>query len=214
MVALFVGGPLDGLSFTHDQINQVADIIPTYSETGHRNFLSMPSPAECTRILRGEISKRDCQDQRHTYEQLRKADGSVEYHDAKGALGHALRQRNAALTDEQQSLKATFAATADRFIAQLRSANVTADTEVSLIRVFRDRQGNVFRASPSVISCKPTLTGFDSATAKQLADGMARDTLEGNINSLVRHAPTDYVDYPAHPSNVLQIFDFELVIGK
>ena len=213
MVALFVGGPLDGLSFTHEQINQVADILPTYSESGHRNFLLMPSPADCTRILRGEITKRDFQGSRSTYEQLRKADGSVEYHEAGGAIGHALRQKDAPLSAEQEDLKRTFAATADRFIEQLRSAGVTADTNVSLVRLFRDRQGNAFRAEPVSIAGRATLTGFDPETAKRMADGMALDTAIGNINSQVRHAPTDYIDYPGHPSNVLQIYDFELLIG-
>jgi len=212
MVALFVGGPLDGLSFTHEQINQVADILPVYSESGHRNFLLMPSPADCTRILRGEITKLDSQGARSTYEQLRKADGSVEYHEAGGALDHALRQKDAPLSAEQEDLKRAFAATADSFIERLRSAGVTADTNVSLVRLFRDRQGNTFRAEPVSIAGRATLTGFDPETAKQMADGMALDTAIGNINSLVRHAPTDYVDHPGHPSNVLQVYDFELLI--
>ena len=215
MVALFIGGPLDCLSFTNEQINQVAEILPTYSESGHRNFLLMPSPADCTRILRGEITKRDCQGQRSSYEQLRKADGSVEYHEAGGGvLGHALRQKNAPLSEEQEELKQMFAASADRFIEQLRSAGVTADTDVCLVRLFRDRQGNTFRAVPVSIAGKATLTGFDPETAKRMADAMALDTAIGNINSLVRHAPTDYVDSPGHPSNVLQVYDFELLIGN
>lgn len=214
MTTLFFGGPLDGLSFTHEQINLVADVVPTYSECGHRNFLLMPLPAECTRLLRQEITKRECKSLRHPYEQLRKADGTVEYHDAAGAFDHALRQKHAPLSEEQVELKALFADRADSFIERLRAATVTADTDVRIVRLLRDRQGRVFRASPVSIAGKATLTGFDAVAAKRLADSMARDTAIANIGSLVRHAPTDYIDYPGHPSNVLQICDFELLIGN
>lgn len=213
MVALFVGGPLDSLSFTPDQVNQVAEILPTYSESGHRNFLLMPSPAGCTQILRGQITKRECQEPRHTYEQLRKADGSVEYHYAEGALGHALRQKTQPLSEEQVELKKAFAAAADKFIEQLRSAAMSTNTEVNLVRRLRDRQGNTVDATPVLIVSKPILTGFgDSeekfATAFMLDQGIA------NINSLVRNAPTDFVDYTGDSSRVLQIFDFEMLIQR
>jgi len=214
MAALFVGGPLDGLSFNHEQINKVAGIVTPYSESGHRNFLLMPSPADCTRILRGDVTKQECQGERTAYELLRKADGSVEYHEAGGALGHALRQKNAPLTDEQVELKVAFATRADQFIEQLQSAGVTADTDVRLVRLFRDRDGNTFPETPTPITGKATFTGFDPETAKRWADASALRTAIDNVNSLVRHAPTDFVDCPGHPSNVLQIYDFELLISK
>ncbi len=214
MTARFVGGPLDGLVMNHEQINQVAGILPIYSESGHRNFLLMPSPTECTRILRGEITKDECQGQRHSYEQFRKADGTVEYHEAGGALGHAIRQPSLPLTEEQKELKQTFAEHAETFIQQVRSASITADTEVSLVRLYRDRDGRTFKANPVIISGKPTLTGFDPERAKQFADAVTLDTVVDNINSLVRGAPTDFVDCPGHPSNVLQIFGFELLIKQ
>jgi hypothetical protein len=215
MVALFVGGPFDGLSFNHEQINHVAEILPSWSESGHRNFLLMPSPSECTRILRGEITRKDCHDPRHSYEQLRKADGSVEYHDAQGAVGHAFRQQNLPLSEEQVELKKAFADIADRFIERLRAVAMTTDTTVNLVQLFRDRQSSTFRSAPNSIMSKPTLAGFgDSEATERFAAGVMLDTAIGNINSLVRNAPTDFIDYPGHPSGVLQMYDFELVIGK
>jgi hypothetical protein len=213
MTALFVGGPLDGLTFNHEQINQVADIVPPrQSESGFRNFILMPTPAGCTRILKEEIKKDDCRDTRQPYEQLRMADGTIEYHDAGAAFGHALWQAEQPLTEEQQELKAKFAAIADRFIERLNESAVTADTEVSFVMLYRDRQGLIFRSEPVVISGKPTLTGFDPEMAKRWADSINLETAIGNINSLVRTAPTDFVDFPGHPSNVLQVYDFELLI--
>jgi hypothetical protein len=38
------------------------------------------------------------------------------------------------------------------------------------------------------------------------------DSLIGNINSLVRHAPTGYVSFSEHPGVAVQIRGFELEI--
>jgi hypothetical protein len=212
MVALFHGGPHDGLSYTNEQINKVAQILPTFSESGHRNFLLMPSPTDCTRIIRGETMPDG--GTAHPYEMLRKPDGTMECHDAAGAIGNVLQGKNAPLTEEQQELKKTNAATADKFIEQLRAAAITADTEVSLIQMWRDRQGVTFREGPISIAGKPSVKGLDPEKTKKWEDTLAFDTAIQNINSLVRHAPTDFINCPGHPSNVLQIYDFELLIGK
>ena len=39
------------------------------------------------------MTKQDAKGPFHSYEQIRKADGTVEYHEAGGALGHALREQ-------------------------------------------------------------------------------------------------------------------------
>lgn len=212
MTANFVGGPLDSLSFTHEQINQIAEIFTLPTQSGLRNYLFMPSPAECTRILKGEMTKTDCCEPRTTYEQLRKADGSVEYHEAGAGIGHTVRQQNAPLTPEQAEMKQLFESKADEFTQQLRSAGITSDTVVNLVLVYRDRQGKTFNGDACNIVGMVTLTGFDPESAKRFADGAALDLALRHIDSLVRNAPTDFMYVPGHPSNMLQICDFELQI--
>jgi hypothetical protein len=85
---------------------------------------------------------------------------------------------------------------------------------VRLVQLVRDRQGNTFRGEPASITGNVTLTGFGAEAAKRWADAMALDTAIKHVNSLVRGAPTDFVDCPGHPSNVLQIYDFELLINN
>jgi hypothetical protein len=46
------------------------------------------------------------------------------------------------------------------------------------------------------------------------AAAMHLDSLIGNINSLVRNAPTGYVSFPEHPGVAVQIRGFELEIEQ
>ncbi len=209
----FVGGPLNDLTFNHEQINAVGMIQRTWSETGGRVFLQMPSPEECGRLLRENLPKNAIQGGLHTYERIQLANGDVEFHDAAGALGHAMREQHLPLDDEQRERKRLFGEYADRFQEQVRLFDLTPDSEATLVFVYHDRQGNTVRAAPQVITSTTRVEGFgDTELARQFVTAAQREALLGNINSLVRNAPTDFVDYPGSPSGplVIQSFEFHL----
>jgi hypothetical protein len=122
----FVGGPLDGLSFDHAQVNAVARVIPVFTESGNRQFLLMPPRDECGRVLRGELTKDQVQGPLHPYERVFTASGAVEYRDAgDGGFESALQERDQPLSEEARARKRTCGELADRFIERLRSTKLT-----------------------------------------------------------------------------------------
>ncbi|HEY7426217.1 MAG TPA: hypothetical protein VH682_18445 [Gemmataceae bacterium] len=104
-----------------------------------------------------------------------------------------------------------FAARADEFEARVRDANISGTTEVTLVYRCVDEQG---RDLPPVrISIVPqTKVGGFGATGPAFAATIHRDTILGNINSLVRHAPTGLTLLRDAPQIPLRIVGFDLEI--
>lgn len=216
MTARFAGGPLDGQSFDHHQINAVATIVPIFTESGNRSFLLMPPLAECERILRGEMQKEQARGPLHSYERVFLTSGGVEFRDASsGAFESAMQSRSQPLPPEAQARKQVFGQLADQFIAQLRAAAITGATEVSILYHCDDEQGNAVPPIRESITPRTSVRfPGDPAGAQQFADGAHLDTLIGIVNSLVRNAPTGFVSFPAHPGVAVQIQGFAIEIEQ
>ena len=211
----FVGGPLDQVRFDHTEINTVASVVPVFTESGNRQFLLMPSPEVCDRILRGEASKDGPHDMLHPYERVF-LPGCVEYHYAAGGqFDAALRESTRALSTEEQALKQSFGEYADRFIEQLSTAELTGSTEVSILYRCVDRQGR--EVPPMRESVTPTtMVRFpgEQERSREFAARTHLVTIIGNINSLVRNAPTGFVSFPKYTDGPVQICGFDLDIEQ
>jgi hypothetical protein len=216
MNARFAGGPLDGQSLDHNQINAVATIVPVFTESGNRSFLLMPPLAECQRILRGEMRKEQVQGRLLPYERVFLPDGGVEFRDASGgAFEAAMQSRSQPLSPEAQARKQAFGQLADQFIAQLRAATITGATEVGIVYHCVDQGGNPVPPIRESITPRTSVRfPGDRAGAQRFAEGAHLDTLIGNVNSMVRNAPTGFMSFPAHPGVSLQIQGFELEIEQ
>jgi hypothetical protein len=214
MNARFVGGPLNDQTFDHNQINAVANIIPVFPESGNRSFLLMPPLAECERILRGELSKEQAQGPLHPYERAFLPGGEVEFRDASGgAFDEAMQSRDQPLSAEAQARKQLFAQFADQFIEQLRRDEITGASEVSIVYRYVDQHGNALDSSPTSITPQTSVRfPGDVEGARRFASAAHLDALIGNINSLVRNAPTGILSFPEYPGVAVQIQSFELKI--
>jgi len=214
MNAGFVGGPLNGQTFDHHQINALASIVPVFTESGNRQFLLMPPLDQCERILRGELTKDQAQGSLHPYERAFLPGGGVEYRDASGgALDEALQSRNQPLSAEAQARKQLFGQYADQFIERLRNIEITGATEVSIVYRYMDQHGNALDSSPTSITPRTSVRiPGDVEGARRFASAAHLDSLIGNINSLVRNAPTGILSFPEYPGVAVQIQSFELKI--
>jgi hypothetical protein len=212
----FVGGPLDGQSFDHTQINKIARAMPVFTESGNRQFLLMPPRDECEKVLRGELTKEQMQGSLHPYERVFTANGAVEYRDASnGSFENALQARTQPLGEEAQVRKQLFGEFADRFVERLRSTKLTGATEVTIVYQCVDQQGNALPPIRTSITPRTTVQfPGDRTGARVFAAAMHMDSLTGNINSLVRNAPTGYVSFPEYPGTAVQIRGFELEIEQ
>ncbi len=212
----FVGGPLNGLSFDPAQVNAVARIIPVSTESGNSQFLLMPPRDECERIRRSELTKDQVQGPLYPYQRVFTASGTVEYRDAStGGFESALQAHKQPLSEDARSRKQTFGELADKFIERVRSTKLTGATEITILYQCVDQQGNAFPPIRSSITPRTTVQfPGDQGGARVFAAAMHLDSLIGNIDSLVRNAPTGYVSFPEHPAIALQIRGFELKIEQ
>jgi hypothetical protein len=100
MLAQFIGGPLDGIKMDHTQINAAGMVVPIFAETGWRQFVFMPSFADCERIWKGEVVKDlEGTPTRSIYERFFLPGGGAEYRHKLGAYNEAVesalrRQQN------------------------------------------------------------------------------------------------------------------------
>jgi hypothetical protein len=141
----FVGGPLDGLSLDHTQVNAVARVMPVVTESGNRQFLLVPPRDECQRVLRGEMTRDQVQGPLYPYERVFAAGGAVEYRDAgHGGFESGLRERDQPLSEEARARKQTFGELADRFIERLRTTKLTGGTEVTILTSVSTSKGMLF----------------------------------------------------------------------
>jgi hypothetical protein len=104
-----------------------------------------------------------------------------------------------------------FAALAAEFEARVRTANISGTTEVTLVYRCVDAEGR--EVPPVRVSIVPLtkMTGSGPA-GPRFAAAVHRDTILGNINSLVRHAPAGLVMLHDGPQIPLRIVGFELTI--
>jgi hypothetical protein len=116
-------------------------------------------------------------------------------------------------TDEAlQSRDRLFATFADKFIEELRRAQITGATQVSVIYHCVDQQG---RTVDQPISITPRMSARfpgEPEAAKWFSSPAYLAFLIGNINSMVRYAPIDLLSFPEHPGVVVRIQGFELKI--
>jgi hypothetical protein len=212
----FVGGPLDGQEFDHIQVNKVARVVPVFTESGNRQFLLMPPRDACEKILHGEFTKDHVQGALHPYERVFMATGAVEYWDASdGRFDRALQARDQPLSEEARTRKEAFGELANRFIERLESTRIAGETEVTIVYLCVDQQGKVLAPIRTSITPRTTVRfPGDQAEARVFAAAVHMDSLIGNINSLVRNAPTGYVSFPEYPGTAVQIRGFELEIDE
>lgn len=210
----FVGGPLDGQEFDHAQLNKISQVVPVYAESGNRQFLLMPPRESCEKVLRGEVTKEQVQGSLHPYERVLTANGAVEYRDASnGNFESALQARNQPSSEEARARKQAFGELADKFVGRLRSTKLTGATEVTIVYQCVDQQGNAVPPIRTSITPRTTVQfPGDRTAARVFAAAVHMDSLIGNINSLVRNAPTGYVSFPEYPGIAIQIRGVELEV--
>jgi hypothetical protein len=144
------------------------------------------------------------------------ASGAVEYRDAgDGGFESALQERDQPLTEEARARKRRFGELPDRFIERLRSTKLTGETEVTVLYHCVDEQGNAFPPIRTSITPRTTVRfPGHQAEARVFAAAIHLDSVIGNINSLVRNAPTGCVSFPENPGVAVQIRGFELEIEQ
>jgi hypothetical protein len=214
-LATFVGGPLDQVRLDHNQINAVASVVPVFTEAGNRQFLLMPPPDECNRILRGEATKGQIQGTLYPYErQFLPGRGVVYRYSDRGQFEEAM-QPQPPLSPEAQARKHSFAAFANQFIEQLKNTDLNEYADVFIVYLCVDKQGR--DVTPYRVSITPTtkvrLPG-DQEKAREFAVRTHLDTIIANINSVVRNAPTEFVTFPEQPELPVQIQSFKLEIEQ
>jgi hypothetical protein len=104
-----------------------------------------------------------------------------------------------------------FAAFADEFETRVRKTKLTGTTEVTLVYRCVDEQG--CELPPVRLSLVPqtTVRGFGGA-GQAFAAASHLDSILGNINSLVRHAPKGLTMLKGAPQVPLRIVGCELEI--
>jgi hypothetical protein len=104
-----------------------------------------------------------------------------------------------------------FASVADEFEARVRAANISGTTEVTLVYRCVNEQGQ--ELPPVRTSLVPTtkVEGL-GPDGPAFAAAIHRDTILGNIDSLVRHAPKGLVRLRDAPQIPLRIIGFDLEI--
>jgi hypothetical protein len=133
--------------------------------------------------------------------------------DAKeAALEEVFRAQSYRLPSVQAEKPVTpeFGRLADEFEARVRTANLTGTTEVTLIYQCVDQEGNEVSVPQSIVATTQ-LKGFGEA-AEPVAAKLHRDAILANINSLVRHAPQDWITLRDGEKNPLRIVGFNLEI--
>ena len=100
-----------------------------------------------------------------------------------------------------------------REVLRIRCVRPAGAKEVAILYKCVDQQGNALPPIRTSITPRTTvrLPG-DQIGARVFAAAIHLDSLIGNINSLVRNAPTGYVSFPEYPGLVAQIRDIELEI--
>ncbi len=212
MAFRFVGGQLDGASFEHDQVNRIARLHSLSTESGNRLFVLVPPLTQCQQILAGALTKEDAEGPLVPYERTPLPGGQFEFRLAIEAFAEALRTRDQPLTAEQLARKRVYAENADEFINRLRATTLSGSSEVNVFKIFVDEQGNEYRGE--AISLVPLITAQfeDRSVAHQFVAERFLETIIGNVNSIVRHAPSGPQQFPNVPGRTFVISKFEMEI--
>ncbi|QJX01198.1 hypothetical protein [Frigoriglobus tundricola] len=184
----FEGGPLDGFTVAHPEVNLVADSLPPI--TAGRSFLSLPSLDQCERILRGELTKAGVQGPYHVYELFSRGEGAVVFRSSPDGLASAFAERDAPLEEEAQNRRQEFENLADEFTRRVREFQFTSDSVVELLMYYADDQGNpIPEPQRTELSTPLILKGFpsDEATRAGALRMYVKNVID-NIDSLVRGA--------------------------
>jgi hypothetical protein len=104
-----------------------------------------------------------------------------------------------------------FASLADAFDARVRAANISGTTEVTLVYRCVDEEGRDLPPVRTSIVPQTQVAGFGAA-GTAFATTIHRDTILGNIDSLVRHAPSGLSMLRDAPQISLRIVGFDLEI--
>ena len=104
-----------------------------------------------------------------------------------------------------------FVSLADTFKARVRAANISGTTEVTLVYRCVDKEGRELPPVRTSIEPQTHVAGFGAA-GPTFAATSHRDTILGNINSLVRHAPSGLIMLRDAPQIPLRIVGFDLEI--
>jgi hypothetical protein len=152
----------------------------------------------------------------YPYERVFTTSGAVEYRDAStGGFERVLQAHDQPLSEDARARKQTFGELADKFIERVRRTKLTGATEVTILYQCVDQQGNAIPPIRTSITPRTTVRfPGDQGEARVFAAAMHLDSLIGNIDSLVRNAPTGYVSFPEHPGVALQIRGVELKIEQ
>jgi hypothetical protein len=100
---------------------------------------------------------------------------------------------------------------ADEREARVRAVPITGTTEVTLVYQCVDQEGKELPPVRTSLVPQTTLSGFGTS-GPAFAAAIHRDTILGNIDSLVRHAPVGLIMLRDAPRNPVRIVGFELVI--
>ena len=96
------------------------------------------------------------------------------------------------LDAEQKNVNPQFATVADEFEARLRTTNLSGTTEVTLVYRCVDEEGRDLPPVRASLVPQTKVGGFGVA-GPAFATDSHRDTILGNIESLVRHAPNGLI---------------------
>jgi hypothetical protein len=92
-VALFEGGPYDGMKININQINKYCNITPIATKRGLRLFVVLPPLQDWERVVKGEIAKEGPFDVFHCYER-KLVPGGAEFHYCSGeTISEALSEQ-------------------------------------------------------------------------------------------------------------------------
>lgn len=109
-----------------------------------------------------------------------------------------------------------FQNSADAFIEKVRAATVTANTEVNAVYYCLDKEGQPLE--PFRLSLVPTTQvkwPGNPSGAKDMAEKMHRDTIIGNINSLIRPSTPERFFVPREMAGIpMTISRLELEIKE
>lgn len=112
-------------------------------------------------------------------------------------------------------MNTNFAALADEFENRVRAAEIGPATEVTLVTYTVDRNGDPVTPIRSSLAATTTVKMNDQSMAMAFAGAMHADTILQNINSLVRHAPTEFVRIADAPTqDMLRIVNFDIEITQ
>src|SRR4051794_1411663 len=97
------------------------------------------------------------------------------------------------MSGEQNLRRKKFEELADSFVARVKAEKITASTKVTLVYQCVDRNGKQVSVPTSLVPNIDIDMPGNRQLEEELTAGIRTDTIIGNINSLVRPAPLEFV---------------------